>query len=65
MIKKDGGYMAIASDRLKYLDLMNYLAAGTSLEKLYKAFDVSCPKGVFCYKWFSSLDKLDFEGLPP
>ena len=65
VIKKDGGYMAIASDRLKYLDLMNYLAAGTSLEKLYKAFDVSCPKGAFCYEWFSSLDKLDFEGLPP
>ena len=64
--KKAGGYMNISSDKLKFLDMTNYLAAGTSLEKLYKAYSVSTPKGSFPYQWFDTLDTLqNFTGLPP
>ena len=50
---------------LQYLDLTNYLAVGTSLSGFYKAYNVTVPKGFFPYEWFDSLEKLDFESLPP
>ena len=65
VIKKTNTYMAITTPRLKYLDLINYLAAGTSLEAFYKAYDVSTTKGTFCYEWFNSYEKLRYRGLPP
>ena len=64
-MKKAGGYMTIASPKLKFLDLINYLAAGTSLEKLYSSYGVSTPKGTFPYQWFDSLEKLNATSLPP
>ena len=56
--------MAIGTEHLKYLDLGNYLAAGTSLVKFYKAFKVERPKGNLPYEWFDSLDKLQAPSLP-
>ena len=51
--------MCISSSRFKFLDITNYLAAGTSLQKFYKAYDVSTPKESFPYEWFESLEKLN------
>ncbi len=65
VIKKTNGYMSLATPKLKFLDITNYLAAGTSLDKFYKAFEVSTPKGCFPYEWFDSLDKFNYTGLPP
>ena len=65
VIKKETAYMAISTKRLKYLDLCNYLAAGTSLEKFYAAYNVKFPKGHFPYQWFDSLEKLEYTELPP
>ena len=56
--------MTITTDKLKFLDITNYLAAGTSLEKFYKSYSVSTPKGFFPYAWFDSLEKLDAIQLP-
>ena len=64
VIKKQNGYMTIASMKLKFLDITNYLAAGTSLKNFYESYSVSTPKGVFPYAWFDSLDKLDATSLP-
>ena len=64
VIKKMGGYMNISSDKLNFLDITNYLAAGTSLEKFYASYNVSTPKGKFPYSWFDSLDKLSATSLP-
>ena len=50
--------MAIAR-KMKFLDITNYLAAGTSLKDFYKYYCVSTPKGFFPYTWFDSLEKLD------
>ena len=56
--------MLLSTERLRYLDLTNYLAAGTSLDAFYKAYNVSAPKGNFPYQWFDSLEKLDYPRLP-
>ena len=64
IIKKDNAYMCISTKRLKFLDLVNYLAAGTSLDDLYKSYNVTTPKGVFPYEYFTSLRKLKKKKLP-
>ena len=56
--------MAISTPKLKFLDIGNYLAAGTKLVDFYKSFNVSTPKGIFPYQWFNSLDKLHERELP-
>ena len=56
VIKKMNGYMSLARPKLKFLDITNYLAAGTNLVQFYKSFEVSTPKGCFPYEWFNSLD---------
>ena len=64
VVKKMGGYMAIATKKLKFLDITNYLAAGTSLAKFYASYGVTTAKGFFPYSWFDSLDKLTETSLP-
>ena len=65
VIKKMNGYMSLATPKLKFLDITNYLAAGTNLVQFYKSFEVSTPKGSFPYEWFNTLDKFNYKGLPP
>ena len=65
VIKKTNGYMSLATAKLKFLDITNYLAAGTNLAQFYKSFEVSTPKGSFPYEWFDSLEKFKYTGLPP
>ena len=64
VIRKDRSYMALGTDRLKYLDLTNYLAAGTSLAKFYTAYKVKSPKGSFPYEYFQSISQLEETSLP-
>ena len=56
--------MVIATKKLKFMDITNYLAAGTKLSDFYRSFQVSTPKGFFPYGWVDSLEKLDFPSLP-
>ena len=65
IIKKGNSYMCLSTKRLKFLDLTNYLAPGTSLSALYKSYNVKTPKGHFPYEYFNSLDKLKDTKLPP
>ena len=64
VVKKSGGYMVITSPKLKFLDITNYLAAGTSIEELYSSY-VASPKGTFPHQWYNSLDKLNATSLTP
>ena len=41
VICKENSYMVLETKRLQYLDLTNYLAAGTSLSASYKAYVVT------------------------
>ena len=39
--------MVIASEKLTFLDLTNYLAPGTPLANLYKTYGIPTEKGTF------------------
>ena len=63
-IKKENSYLAIAIPHLKFLDISNYLAAGSSYSQFLKAYGCDTPKGIFPYEWFDFFDKLDHTSLP-
>ena len=46
-IKKNNDYMCIKTKELKFLDMKNYLAAGTSYEQFLKAYGVQVRKLFF------------------
>ena len=54
----------MATKRLKFLDVANFLAAGTSLSNFYKAYGVKEQKTIFPYSWFDTLEKLNARFLP-
>ena len=56
--------MFMSTSDFKFLDIINYLAPGTSYEKWVKAYGCEKGKSWFPYEWFDSPEKLDFEGLP-
>ncbi len=56
--------MCLQTTKLKFLDMQNYLAAGTSLLQFYKSHQVKTPKGIFPYQWFDLLNCLDERSLP-
>jgi hypothetical protein len=51
--------------KLKFLDMLSYLPAGTSYEKFLVTFKIYQRKGIFCYEYFDSLDRFDHTTLPP
>ena len=65
VVKKTNNYMCIATDKLRFLDIMNFLAPGFSYAKYLKAFDVSETKFFFPYEHITSLEKLQETVLPP
>ena len=46
-IKKENSYLAISTPQLKFLDISNYLAAGSSYSQFLKAYGCEIPKGIF------------------
>jgi len=56
--------MFMVTPEFKFLDVMNYLAPGTSYDKWSKAFGCQQTKSWFPYEWFDSPDKLVYPGLP-
>ena len=65
VIKRGGNYVCIATENLKFLDVVSYLAAGTSLDGFLKAYDASVQKSFFPYEYFSSLEILESRQFPP
>jgi hypothetical protein len=65
VVKRNNQYMCIATSKLRFLDIVNFLAPGFSYAKYLKAFHVSEEKGFFPYEHMTSLDKLDEASLPP
>jgi len=62
-VKKNNNYMAITTPHLKFLDIQNYLAPGSSYSSFLKAYNVKENKGHFPYEWFRSLENLK-ESFP-
>lgn len=64
VIKRGNSYAAITADNFKFLDVTNYLAAGTSYDKFLKAYQATVHKSFFPYEYFDSLDKLTSTTFP-
>ena len=65
IVKKNSCHMAIKTEQLIFLDIVNYLAPGFSYNAFLKAYHCSQTKGFFPYEWLDSLEKLDHTTLPP
>jgi FtsZ-binding cell division protein ZapB len=68
--RNQGGYPVLerltAEFGLRFIDVANFVAAGTSYAKFLEAFNTeSGRKSFFCYEYVTSFEKLQEEGLPP
>lgn len=65
-IKRGSTYVSVNCETIQFLDISNYLGAGTSYAKYLQAYN---PKGEmkahFPYEWFTNLEKLNETCLPP
>lgn len=50
---------------MKFLDIGQFLAAGSSYSSFLKAYKVEEHKGYFPYEWFDAARKLEHPELPP
>jgi hypothetical protein len=64
-VKLNNNSMCIKTEKLKFLDISNYLASGFSYSQYLKAYKCTEQKGFFAYEWMTSLDKLNVSELPP
>jgi len=56
--------MFVITPEFKFLDVMNYLAPGTSYDKWVKAYGCKLTKSWIPYEWCDSPDKLAYPDLP-
>ena len=64
-VAKNGSkIMFLLTDRLRFLDIINYLGPATSYDKWLKAYECETAKSWLPYEWFDSVEKLDYPGLP-
>ena len=64
-VKKAGKYPCIKTNRLKFMDILQFLVLGYNLKSFFKAFGVSEQKGFFPYDYFTHADQPDEANLPP
>ena len=63
VIKRDT-FMCLSTDKLKFLDMINYVAPGFSYDKYLKVYGCKITKGFFLYEYMDSLERLDDTALP-
>lgn len=64
VIKRGSSYSCIATENLKFLDIISYLAAGINYDGFLKAYGANAPKSFFPYEYFNSLEKLNSAEFP-
>ena len=64
VIKRQNTYMCISIEKLKFYDIVNYLAPGYSYDKYLKAYGCELQKGHFPYEYMDDVLKLDDQALP-
>ena len=57
--------MCLYTDKLKFVDICNYLAPGVSYAKYLTAYGCELGKGHFPYEYMDSIGKLDERSIPP
>ena len=65
VIKRQNSFMCLSTDKLKFIDMVNYLAPSYSYDKYMKAYGCELEKGHFPYEYMDDLLKLDDRALPP
>jgi len=60
IIKDCNRYKVINTNQFIFLDQMSYTAAGTSLKKFIKAYDIILKKDKFLYEWFDNYNKFNY-----
>lgn len=63
-IKKANKYICIANNHFRFLDVCNYLSAGSSYSQFLKAFEINEQKGFFPYEWLQHSNQLNQTFLP-
>ena len=64
-VKKCNQYIAVYTEHLIFLDILNYLAPGYNYSSYLTAFIGGTVKGIFPYNWMTSVRKLKCKKLPP
>ena len=64
VIKRGNTSMCLSTDKLKFLDMTNYIDPGFSYDKYLKAYGSKITKGFFPYEYMDCLEKLDDTALP-
>ena len=64
VVKKSNAFMCITTERLKFVDIRNYLAPGFDYATYLKAYKCTAMKGYFPYEWMDHLLKLKQTMLP-
>ena len=64
VVKKSNAFMCLQTERLKFLDIRNYLAPGFDYATYLKAYQCVAMKGYFPYEWMDDLEKLNWTSLP-
>ena len=57
--KKDNSYMFLMCSKFKFLDVINYIAPGQSLDIWCKSMECAVQKLVFPYEWLDNYAKLE------
>ena len=65
VIKRQNTYMCLYTDKLKFVDICNYLAPGYSYAKYLTAYGCMQQKGHFPYEYMDGVGKLDDRAIPP
>ena len=65
VIKRQNTYMCLYTNKLKFVDICNYLAPSVSYDKYLKAYGCELQKGHFPYEYMDDLQKLEDRVLPP
>ena len=65
VIKRQNTFTCLSTDKLKFVDICNYLAPGFSYDKYLKAYGCAQQKGHFPYEYINDMCKLEDRALPP
>ena len=65
LIKIQNTFMCFSTDKIKFLDMVNFLAPGYRYDKYLKAYGCKLKKGHFPYEYIGDVRKLDDCVLPP
>ena len=63
-VKRNNAYICISNEQFKFLDMTQFLSAGTSYAQFLSAYGIEEGKGHFPYSWFDDPNKLQYPKLP-